>query len=135
LRHLLLLALVLSVFMLIGCGDFTSPTAPSQVVSIPTAIVSTAGESQSALKTSVGGLDLDGYCRSKGFAGATLTKDRFGPGHAYGNWACSPQSGGKPSIIVVKNACDWQYPSLQTLAQARDNNDAYSWECKRVRST
>lgn len=77
----------------------------------------------------LGGLDLDGYCRSQGHVRSGLIKPQIGPGNAHGNWRCI-KSNGELKLVVMSDACQWQYPYVDhPRAKAQDNNDAFTWSC------
>src|SRR5690349_12616716 len=59
--------------------------------------------------STLGGMDLDGYCRSLGYRGVTLT------GHTVYDWYCVTNSGSHVGIEINKE-CNWQY----------HRNDAYA---------
>jgi hypothetical protein len=69
-----------------------------------------------------GGLDLDGYCKSKGFAGVTLIENT-----AYG-WNCKATNGTTYGMDLF-DACKWQYGGALPTPKYSDFNDPYSWQC------
>jgi hypothetical protein len=78
--------------------------------------------------TVVGGLDLDGYCRSIGYAhSATPYPDQEVTGGAY-TWDCVSGSGAQ-TPINMQAACNWQYRGQVTVAYPQDPNNSWSWVC------
>ncbi|UYN90093.1 MAG: SH3 domain-containing protein [Anaerolineales bacterium] len=69
-----------------------------------------------------GGLDLDGYCRSKGYSKAELVEN-----NAYG-WRCKGADGSLHNMDLY-DACHWQYGGQLPTPQFSDFNNAYSWKC------
>lgn len=77
----------------------------------------------------VGGLNLDGYCTSIGYAGVTLVKGGVeGPNFAYDNWQCVTANGATHPLSM-EQACKAQWGVDPILAIASDPNNAYSWNC------
>ena len=66
----------------------------------------------------LGGMDLDGYCRSIGQTGVSLTNN---------NWACQPSN----AAINMTSACQWQYPNQNALAIQDTPDNPYTWTCYR----
>ena len=64
----------------------------------------------------LGGLNLDGYCRSLHQEGGSLLSQN--------NWVCRANK----SKINLTNACRWQYTSGAVAKQDRSGNP-YSWSC------
>ncbi len=82
----------------------------------------------------VGGLDLNGYCRSLGYTSVALHKGEVvGPDAAFENWACVEEGGHQVLIAAtgpapsMDNACSTQHPG--SFAYAEEPNDAFSWKC------
>lgn len=69
-----------------------------------------------------GGLDLSGYCQSKGYAGATLLEH-----NAFG-WACQAANGATAGMDLFA-ACRWQHGGALPIPRYSDFNDPYSWQC------
>jgi len=78
--------------------------------------------------TPLGGLDLDAYCVSQGYAGVTLTKPRFGPNAAFNNWRCVTAAG-RTYPFSMEQACKWQYHLNPVQTHPTDPDDAYTWVC------
>lgn len=76
--------------------------------------------------TDVGGVDLDGYCTSKGFDGVELTGPVTGPYSAY-NWHC--KKGSETYSIDMQDVCRTQYQNPAAIGEAQTLDDAYSWRC------
>jgi hypothetical protein len=76
----------------------------------------------------LGGMNLNAYCQSKGFGGATLTKARIGPGAAFNNWVCVSASGVQ-TPLNLQAACEYTFPQRPIAPEAPDLNDAFSWHC------
>lgn len=106
----------------------------------PPTPLSTPPSGQSAV---LGGVNLDGYCRTLAQLGpnptgvtgaqdgARLTKPLTGTGVAYANWECG---GEKPADLNMDNACQWTWKDPQALARPMDIDLAYSWLCYRTGS-
>lgn len=83
----------------------------------------------------LGGVDLDAYCRQKGYTGVHL-----GNPQDAGSWTCQSSSSGwsgydtSSSGISVTQACREQYRNSNAYAEASNWNDAYSWGCYVKRS-
>lgn len=77
----------------------------------------------------LGGLDLNGYCRSIGFAFSVATKGRFGPNAAFNNWRCSNADRSVLRPFSMVQACKWQYDLKAVQAHPLNRNDAFSWRC------
>jgi len=79
--------------------------------------------------TELGGINVDGYCVSLGFASVTLIKGGVvGPNFAYDNWFCVDSSGGTHPVSMER-ACKAQYTGNAVVALASDPNSAFSWDC------
>lgn len=78
--------------------------------------------------TALGGLDLDSYCISQGFAGVTLTKPQIGHQAAFNNWRCVTFTG-RTRPFSMEQACKWQYDLKQVQAHPTDPDDAFTWVC------
>jgi hypothetical protein len=138
-----ILAVVLTVGA-IGCGTdrAVSPVAPSpaknNTVPSPNSTVS-AVQGAGALSilppteqlTLIGGLSLDGYCQSLGYANSTLTKPQIGPNAAFNNWRCQAADGATHPFSMTK-ACQWQYGANAIQAHPTDTEDAFTWVCYRT---
>ncbi|TQK50751.1 hypothetical protein FBY35_1100 [Streptomyces sp. SLBN-118] len=73
---------------------------------------------------SLGGLDLDGYCKSIGeTGGARLT----GNMKAY-DWKCVTPSG-QTVGLSVDDACTYAYPENPSVFSLAASDDPYSWKC------
>jgi hypothetical protein len=72
----------------------------------------------------IGGIDLDGYCRSIGnIGGATLN------GSTANAWQCVTSARGRVSLNF-DDACAWEHRfNPGALARYSDVNNAYSWKC------
>lgn len=72
---------------------------------------------------SASGMDIDGYCVSRGyaFAFARDTNDAF-------SWVCSEIDDPEPDGINLNRLCRWQYGYGYRAVYA-DRHDAYSWSC------
>ena len=85
---------------------------------------------------SLGGVDLDAYCRRKGYDGVSLgsVNDPYSWSckNSHTNWiSASPTWSG----ISVNQACQEQYPRYANVfAKAGNWSDAYSWTCYAKRS-
>ena len=79
----------------------------------------------------LGGLNLDAYCQSQGYAKSILTNPQAGsdPGSdaARNNWACT--SGGSPQLVDIDGACRWQYDRGDAVAWAGDDHNPSTWLC------
>jgi hypothetical protein len=72
----------------------------------------------------LGGVNLDGYCRSIGYLGTTLVSK-----NAYG-WRCVPSSEGDQLVgINMRSACQWQYNAPKAIDRMGNYHDPYSWKC------
>ncbi|MHB8626114.1 MAG: SH3 domain-containing protein [Aggregatilineales bacterium] len=69
-----------------------------------------------------GGMDIDGYCRSKGYVGAMLTQQTV-----YG-WNCK-DGNGNPHGMDLYDLCAWQYHGALPTPQFSNFNDPNSWLC------
>jgi len=96
----------------IALNSFSLTPAPSNTV--------TAGSTQ------LGGLDLDGYCRSIGYVKSQVDGPIEGPDAAT-KWVCVSSSGGQ-APIDLEAACKYQYPGFDTYLVENINN-AYSGQC------
>jgi len=67
-----------------------------------------------------GGLDLDAYCRAKGYTGVSLEEN-----NAHG-WKCRDSGGGLHGMDLY-DACAWQYGRGRPIYG--DFNDPCSWKC------
>lgn len=72
--------------------------------------------------TALGGMDLDGYCRSIGNRGATLT------GKTVYDWQCVSNAGAH-SGININAACNWQYHRNDAYSLWDDFNNPFSMKC------
>jgi hypothetical protein len=70
----------------------------------------------------LGGVNLDGYCRSIGDVRSTLV------GKTAYDWRCVTSSGGKAGIDMTK-ACRWQYNDPEAIDRVSNFYDPYSWRC------
>ena len=105
------------------------PTAPEgQLQGAEPSFVGVFGSPQPA-ERELGGIDLDGYCRSRGYIGAVLVGPAQGPNAAY-DWRCRSSDGGATGISV-DDACRWMYSDPSAYSRPKDQNDAYSWRCYR----
>lgn len=78
----------------------------------------------------IGGLSLDGYCQSLGYANSTLTKPQVGPNAAFDNWRCQAPDGATHAFSMTA-ACQWQYGTKAIQAHPTNTDDAYTWVCYR----
>ncbi len=83
--------------------------------------VGVAGQAQAVPEVELGGLNLDAYCGSQGYDGATLVSH-----DAYG-WRC--RVGASHHGIDMHHACRWTYWRADTWAVALNTADPYSWRC------
>lgn len=67
-------------------------------------------------------MDLDGYCKYKGYAGVVLT------GSTVYDWKCKSSSGSLIGMDLY-DACKWQYIGVLNVAKFTNTNDPYSWKC------
>jgi hypothetical protein len=81
--------------------------------------------------TPLGGLTLQEYCQSEGYAGVTMTKDRIGPNAAFNNWRCVTTEG-NTHPFSMEQACKWQYSLRQVQSHPDDPDDAWTWVCYSV---
>ena len=110
-----------------GCSaDSPSPTTPSAVEGGRPQIVPPTGQ-----LPLVGGLSLDGYCQSLGYANSTLTKPQIGPNAAFNNWRCRDAHGGL-HLFSMERACQWQWGTNAIQAHPTDRGDAFTWVCYRT---
>lgn len=70
-----------------------------------------------------GGLDLNGYCQSRGYSHATLTQ------HNAHGWVCV-HANGSTTGMDLNAACQRQYGSSAPRAVYADFNNPYSWTCQ-----
>jgi uncharacterized protein YjbI with pentapeptide repeats len=84
--------------------------------------------------TVLGGLNLDSYCQSSGFAyshvpgvGAHFANVEFGANQAF-LWDCVNSSGTAGTPLNMQAACNAQY-GAGAIAFVGSPNDAYSWTC------
>ena len=82
----------------------------------------------------LGGLDLDAYCQSIGYAyshvpglGIHGENVPYGPNQAF-HWDCVGASGTTGAGFNMQAACNAQY-GLNALAFLKNADDAYSWVC------
>jgi hypothetical protein len=101
-RSLLIIALLI---VMIGCSNESArtPLSPSTLRTDSLSIVPPSDE-----LTSIGGLSLDGYCQSLGYASSTLSKLQVGPNAAFNNWRCQDVEGGL-HLFSMERACQWQW--------------------------
>jgi hypothetical protein len=119
--------LILVCVVTIGCAE--SPVGPSAVTEGGAAITGSSGsESVASTAGLLGGLDLDGYCRSIGYEKAMLKKPQVGLNAAFGNWHCQGEGEDVHPVSLVP-ACQWQYGAIAVRAHPADKNDAYTWLC------
>lgn len=71
--------------------------------------------------TRLGGLNLDGYCRSINQGGVMLTNN---------TWVC--QSG---QTVNMDSACQWQYPNQNAVSQQETPGNPYTWACYQLDTT
>ncbi len=71
--------------------------------------------------TRLGGMNLEGYCRSLNQGGSTLNGN---------TWQC--ESG---STINLDAACRWQYNNATSVARQEVTNNPYTWACYTAGST
>lgn len=69
-----------------------------------------------------GGMDLYGYCLSKGYANVSLI------GQTVYDWKCKTSSGQYVSINL-SDECLWQYKGVLNVPKFTDVNNPYSWAC------
>ncbi len=79
----------------------------------------------------LGGLHLQEYCQSLGYAGVTMTKDIYGPNYAFNNWRCA-DANGVTHPLSMERACMWEYGIYAILTHPTDPNNAFTWECYSV---
>ncbi len=72
--------------------------------------------------TKLGGVNLNGYCKSIGDTGASLD------GKTAFDWHCVTQSGAHVGITVTA-ACQWQYKRSDASALWNNYFSPYSWRC------
>jgi len=73
---------------------------------------------------SLGGLDLDSYCRSIGDTGGVGLD-----GATVSDWHCVTPAGGHVSLDM-DDACSWQYRFNEAaFSQYSSASDPYSWRC------
>ena len=124
-RGIALLGELLVVSIVLACGETPiSPAATSGLQSSP-------GPAGQSLSDPLGGLDLNGYCQSAGFAGVTLTKPQLGHNAAFNNWRCVTAHG-TTHPFSFEQACKWQYGLQAVQAHPRDPDDAFTWTCYSV---
>lgn len=82
-------------------------------------------------ENNLGGVDLDAYCKQRGYAGVHL-----GNPSDPGSWSCKTTTCGwtgydnSSSGVSVNYACREQYPQYSNVwAEAQDWGNAYSWKC------
>jgi lysophospholipase L1-like esterase len=76
------------------------------------------------VRVNFGGVDLNGYCRARGYDGVSLD------GSTAYDWHCD--IGSTRYSIDMVDACGWQYGATGPWNPSyRDFNDPYSWECWR----
>jgi hypothetical protein len=117
-----------------GCST-RGPAAPTGSAAISSTIAGQGEGPVSSLSappteqlTALGGLNLNGYCQSTVYAGATLTKPQLGPNAAFNNWRCVTSSG-DTHPFSMEQACKWQYSLEAVQAHPRNADDAYTWVC------
>ncbi len=64
----------------------------------------------------LGGMNLDGYCKSKGQTGAAVVN---------GTWNCTPSN----TAIDMNASCVWQYVDANAYAKQDIAGNVYSWTC------
>ena len=124
----------------VACGEDGLPTAPSTVTTTiyaPNGVSPTVGTSPGGGNTGsptsnlLGVLDIDRFCRDRGYTRAFMTKPQVGSGAASDNWSCV---GAVATYRVnLDDVCKLEYtaPGQQIYAQASNPNDAYSYSCYR----
>ncbi len=85
--------------------DWTYPVNQPSVIPTPTSV----GEQR------LGGMNLDGYCKSQGQNGTALSGN---------TWTCTPSG----TAINMTNACRWQY-NPNAFAKQDVANNPYTWSC------
>ena len=109
----------------------SSPVAPSRTMNNTSPSVERLELSivpPSDQLTLIGGLSLEGYCRSLGYANTTLTKPQIGPNAAFNNWRCLDADGGLHPFSMER-ACQWQWGTNAIQAHPKDRDDAFTWVC------
>jgi len=71
-------------------------------------------------ESNLGGVDLDGYCRHKGYQGTKLVNNT-----GYG-WTC--YKGSSYVAISMTDVCHWTY-GKRAIDRMGDYNDVMSWRC------
>jgi hypothetical protein len=75
-----------------------------------------------------GGLELNEFCQSIGYANVVQTKPRFGFAAAIDNWRCA-DAAGSLHHFSMEQACKWEYGLDAIQVHFLDRDDAYSWKC------
>jgi hypothetical protein len=70
----------------------------------------------------LGGVDMQGYCMSRGYVRADLQ------GNTAYDWRCVTGSGGRDHISMT-DACRWQYSRTDVIDRVGDFYNPYSWQC------
>jgi hypothetical protein len=70
----------------------------------------------------LGGVDMQGYCRSRGYSRADLQ------GATAYDWRCVDISGRRDQISMT-DACRWQYATTEVIDRVADFYNPYSWQC------
>ena len=104
--------------------NFTNTGTPSSPVITNSS--SASPTPPAGFTTLLGGLDLDGYCRSIGFSHSQLNSAIVAAG-ALNDWVCVSSSGGQ-TPINLQAACNFQYPGFNEILVGNSNN-GYSGQC------
>lgn len=101
--------------MTLPAGDADPAPAPAPAPAPPPKSIPINGRQ-------LGGVDLNGYCRSVGYGGAKLLAN-----NPYG-WVCFNSGDDLMASITVNDACQWQ-GSWSDVAVPPANNDPNAWRC------
>ncbi|MPM70700.1 hypothetical protein SDC9_117658 [bioreactor metagenome] len=69
------------------------------------------------------GMDLDSYCKSKGYTGVMLT------GSTVNSWRCVTKLKSFVSISNMSDVCKWQFGKVYLNARYSNYYDPFSWKC------
>jgi hypothetical protein len=106
-------------------GTTSTPTATLTPTTTPasTAVSTPAPTTPPPGTTSLGGMNLGGYCVAKGYSGNSID------GSTASDWHCDDAQG-KRYPINMTAVCQWQYSNAANVtAVASDRNNPYSWQC------